>query len=85
MNKNKLSEVRNAPRRSVIAELEECLEDAKAGRLQEFTLVGRYTGGLTYSAWAGPAEDWYKMYGKLMDMALEYREMKLKQTEVIDD
>lgn len=82
MSKTELSEVRNAPILSVIAELEECLEDAKAGRLQEFTLVGRYAGGLTYSAWAGPAEDWYKMYGKLMDMALEYRETKLKQTKI---
>lgn len=77
MSKVDLKPVKNEPDPDVIRILQDCLDDAKQGRLLEFTLVGRYESGQVLNARAGKTDDVFNMFGKLMDMALGYRERNI--------
>lgn len=72
-----LKVIKNKPDETVVAMLEDLLHDANKGKLQEFTLVGRYESGQILTARAGDPNDVFSMFGKLMDMALSYREKKI--------
>ena len=61
----------------VVDTLEGLLEDAKAGKLLEFVLVGRHEN-IVVQAWAGQTDDVFTMFGKVMDMAMTYREKNIE-------
>ena len=77
MTKVDLKPVKNEPDPDVVHYLKECLKDAEEGKLLEFTLVGRYESGQTLNCNAGKADNIYTMFGRLMDMALSYRERNI--------
>lgn len=75
-----LSAVPIEPNLDIIDLLESLMEDAKAGRLVEVALFGRYEAGQIVSAEAGSRDDVFSMFGVMMDKALRYRDRN-----IIDD
>jgi len=72
-----IKEVKEQPDQGVVDSLKHLLGEAEKGLLQEFVLVGRHENNIL-NASAGDIDDAYLMFGKLMDMALDYRERNIE-------
>lgn len=73
-----LNQIKNKPNPNVVKELEDILEQARNGEVVNFVLVAQMTGGCTLNSWAGAHDNVYTTFGRLMDMALMFRERSIE-------
>lgn len=76
---NKIKEVKPTPDSDVVKYLEECLADAKSGKLVEFRLVGACFNGDLYTCNAGSVTRRYTMLGLMMADMIDYKQLNIDE------
>lgn len=68
----KLTKVKHNPDQGLIEQLEQCLDDAKAGRMVEYRLVARLTDANVIFSYAGSRDTPYRMMGIMVADLIKY-------------